>query len=108
MIEVKKYMIDGGLKQVHMVGEYVGVWWGFCKQLETKTIKHEGIEYSAQVPNYVLKTGPWIGLLNVREGRNGECWLDDDPSIEINYIDSGEAEQIANELRSAIEYIKSL
>lgn len=49
-----------------------------------------------------------IGLLNVREGRNGECWLDDDPSIEINYIDSGEAEQIANELRSAIEYIKSL
>lgn len=49
-----------------------------------------------------------IGLLNVRKSRNGECWLDDDPSIEINYIDSGEAEQIANELRSAIEYIKSL
>ena len=55
-----------------------------------------------------LKTGPMIGLLNVRKSRNGECWLDDDPSIEINYIDSGEAEQIANELRSAIEYIKSL
>ena len=102
MIEVKKYMIDGGLKQVHMVGEYVGVWWGFCKQLETKTIKHEGIEYSAQVPNYVLETGPWIGLLNVREGRN------DDPSIEVDYITSDEDEQVANELRSAIEYIKSL
>ena len=108
MIEVEKYNIDGELKQVRMVGEYVGVWLGFQKQMETKTITHNGIQYSAQVPNYVLKTGPWIGLLNVREGRNGECWLGDDPPIEVTYITSDEAEQIANELRSVIEYINSL
>ena len=77
MIEVEKYNIDGELKQVRMVGEYVGVWLGFQKQ-------------------------------NVREGRNGECWLDDDPPIEVTYITSDEAEQIANELRSVIEYINSL
>lgn len=113
MIEVKKYTIDSGLKEVHMVGKYVGVWWGFQQRMETKTIVHEGIEYSAQVPNYVLTIGPMIGLLNVREVYSkdkytGEYWLDDDPPIEVDYINFEQAEQIAQELRLAVEYIQSL
>lgn len=91
MIEVEEYNIDGGLKQVCMVGEYVGVWWHFQKRMEIKTIEHDGIKFSVQVPNFVLTDGPLIGLLHVDE-----------------YISTEQAEQIAKELHLAIEYIKSL
>ena len=95
------YHLDG--KEVHMLGDYVGVVWNTTRK--KKTIKGEdGLTYEAYAP---VRDGiPYIDFLRIRN-KNGEVWEDEDSPVDGG-LSGQEALQVAQELALAIEYLATV
>ena len=107
---VKIYNLDE--KEVHMMGDYVGVVWP-TEKVKKKLKGDDGLTYTAEIS--VRKTDaiygdtyPYIDFLDIREDSHeaGEFYEDDDSPV-IGGIDVKQAMQIAQELASAIHYIET-
>lgn len=91
-------------KEVHMVGDVVGVVW----RTETKTKQitgEDGLKYRAEVP--VRDGEPYISFFNIREDRDGEFYEHDDSPVDGG-ISAEYAKKVADELLLAIEYLKTV
>lgn len=84
-----------------MVGDYVGVVWNTSPQ--RKEIRGEdGETYSATVQ---LRSGaPYIDFLTIRESKDEGFYEDEDSPAEGG-LSASAAEQIATELRLAVDYL---
>lgn len=101
-MEPKIYILDE--KEVHMIGEYVGVVWSVTKK--QKTIKGEdGVTYRAEVP--VRDGDPYIDFISIREDNypNGdtETYEDEDSPVQGG-LSVSTAAKIAVEIHEAIQY----
>ena len=95
----KIYILDE--KEVHMIGNYVGVVWNVTKK--QKTIKGEdGVTYRAEVP--VRDGDPYIDFISIREYDNDTPVEDEDSPVEGG-LNTKAAAQIITELYDAISYI---
>jgi len=94
-------------KEVHMLGDYVGVAWN--TKLKKKTLKGEdGLTYTAVVP--VRDGEPYIDFLWIRgtdEDGEGEIWEDEDSPVDGG-LSAEQALQVSRELALAVEYLKTV
>lgn len=100
-MEPKVYQLSE--KEVHMVGDCVGVVWNTRREKRILTLE-DGVKYRAEIP--VREGEPYIDFFTIRES-DGEFYEDDDSPVQGG-LDCKFAEQIAEELRAAIEYFKQV
>ena len=92
-----------GEREIHMLGDYVGVVWN--TKLQRKTFWGEdGLEYVAWLPARDGK--PYIDFLWIRE-LDGEVFDDDDSPVDGG-IDAEMALQVSKELQLAVEYLRAV
>ena len=107
MAEIKIYQLSD--KEVHMVGDYVGVCWNI-RYREYEPQHNElpstpgGLGITIKLPERTY--GPYIDFVWVREN-NGEHYEDEDSPVDGG-IDKHTGVQIIQELEAAIAYIDSL
>ena len=102
-MNVTSYQLDG--KEVHMVGDYVGVVWNTKQQ--KKTVKDDsGTVYTAYVQ---LRYGePYIDFISVRHSSDvDEVWEDEDIPVDGG-LGLDEAIKVSEELKLAIEYLSTI
>ena len=90
-------------REVHMIGESVGVVWNTIRK--KKTIKgDDGLTYEAYTA--VRNGDPYIDFVWIRE-RDGEVWEDDDSPVDGG-LGGEEALKLSQELVLAVEYLKTV
>ena len=99
--EIQKYIL--GDKEIHMMGQYVGVCWNLSKA--TKQVQVQGETFSRQVKHRTGKA--YIDFVSIRETRTGEFYQDDDCPVDGG-LNLQEAIVIKQELEAAIEYLSNL
>lgn len=104
---VKIYQLKDLKREVHMVGDYVGV----CLRIESvkKQIKGEdGLTYTAEVWQYPERKHAWdepyIDFLEIRQGKDGEHFKAEDSPVHGG-LDPKMAIKVAIELKQACDYI---
>lgn len=98
----KVYYLPNTGREVHMVGEYVGVCWS--TRTTHDTIMHRG--KPVRVPVVSRSGDPYIDFPWVRQGSEGDYYEDDDKSVDpCEFLPEG-ARQLANELLLAAAYIE--
>ena len=90
-------------KEVHMVGEVVGVVWN-TKTMKKRLIGDDGLEYKAEVQ--VREGNPYIDFFNIRED-NEEFYEDEDSPVDGG-LDASFAEKVAYEILEAVKYYKTV
>ena len=92
-------------KEVHMLGDYVGVVWNTVRK--KKTLRGEdGLTYEAYAPD--RNGNPYIDFLWIREAEpDGEIWEDEDSPVDGG-LSGEEALQGSQELVLAVEYLKTV
>lgn len=99
-IEVKVYRFSDTEREVHMVGEYVGVCWPL------KLVERS--EDGWPVSYHERGKRPYIDFVWIRQAeKTGEYWIDEDSPVQGGFSVEA-AEQIAKELLLAVEYMKGL
>ncbi len=89
-------------KEVHMVGDYVGVVWN-TRDVTTKTVDPQGRRVTTTER---VRTGtPYIDFLDIRED-DGEPFENDDDPVSGG-LTMKQAAKIAQELLLAVEYLKA-
>src|SRR3990167_2695925 len=97
---VKAYILADNAKEIHMVGEHVGICWTL--RSETRTIKGEdGKTYRADV--YTRGTKPYIYFVWLR-GAEESYWEDDD-NVGRGGMIAQTAVQVSTELARAAKYL---
>jgi len=101
-IEPRIYFVNE--KEVHMVGDSVGVCWNLTE--EKKQIKGEdGLTYVAKIN---IRSGkPYINFVSIVKTGKGNFYEDEDSSV-VGGIEVEFAKKIVDELKLAIEYISTL
>ena len=90
-------------KEVHMLGDYVGVVWNTTRK--KKTIRGEdGLTYEAYAP--VRSGEPYIEFLDIRTD-DADVWEDEDSPVDGG-LSGEEALQVSQELAFAVEYLKTV
>lgn len=93
-------------REVHMVGDYVGVCWNTKKVRQQKSIIENGVTYHAEVKKVVREGRPYIDFLYLRKDEfAGEVYADKDSPVEGG-ISAKFARQIAAELLVAADYLE--
>jgi len=96
-------------KEVHMLGDYVGIVWNTKRT--KKTLRGEdGLTYTAVVP--VRDGQPYIDFLLIRgvddtDPQESEAWEDEDSPVDGG-LDAQQALQVSRELALAVEYLKTV
>ncbi|MDO8673080.1 MAG: hypothetical protein Q7O66_16855 [Dehalococcoidia bacterium] len=96
--EVTIYHLDE--KEVHMVGDYVGVVWN-TTELRKELIGPDGLTYRAKVKARDGK--PYIDFVWIR-GEGKDAWEDDDSPVAGGF-GGKTALQVSKELALAVEYL---
>ena len=101
-MDVKVYHL--GEREIHMVSDSVAVVWN--TRSVRRTIQDSGKSY--EVTDQVRdKTKPYIDFVWIQEGADGEVWEDKDSPADGG-LSIKEAQNLADGLLRAIEYMKSL
>ena len=106
---VKIYQLIYNEKDVHMMGDYVGVVWGI-KKVKKTIYAGDGVTYAAEVwerkPDSPITQYPYIDFLDIREDSMGDFYADDDSPVQGG-LSVKSAMQVAKELAEAVHYIQS-
>lgn len=90
-----------------MLGDIVGVCWQVSVKREKRTLVSDGVEYTALVEvREITLDMPYIDFVWVRRGNDGSFYEDEDSPVS-NGINTSEADDIANELREAVAYVRA-
>ena len=92
-------------KEVHMVGDYVGVVWNTVQQ--KKTMKDaSGLVYTAYAP---LRHGePYIDFVSIRHSRDNDEVREDEDSPVDGGLGLEKSIRLSEELTLAIEYLSTI
>jgi hypothetical protein len=91
-------------KEVHMVGDYVGVVWP-TKEQKKALPGYDGLIYHA--PVNVRSGDPYIDFLTIRKDDRRDEFYEDEDSPADGGLSMDTAKQMAEELLRAVEYIKT-
>jgi hypothetical protein len=102
--EVKIYNLTS--REVHMMGEYVGVVWHIKSH---KEVSQDFLTGTKTTTEKFYKSGkPYIDFLWIRHDDLNDEWYEDEDSPVDGGLSTQQAETIAQELLRAVEYIKRL
>ena len=101
VIKPKIYFVSE--REVHMVGNSVGVCWNL-EEAEKQLKDENEVVYKAKIN---IRSGrPYIDFVDIR--KDGDSFYVDEDSSVVGGIDVGFAKEIVEELKLAIEYITTL
>ena len=102
-MDITSYQFEG--REIHMVGDYVGVVWNTKPQ--KKTVKDDsGTVYTAYLQ---FRYGePYIDFVSIRHSRdNDEAWEDEDSPVDGG-LGLEKSIRLSEELTLAIEYLSTI
>jgi len=91
-------------RAIYMAGKYVAVVLPVIKKDFRKVI--DDIEYKGSAKIADLSGKPYIDFIDLRHDDRDDEWYIDDDSPVAGGLDIGFSDQIANEIRAAIAYIR--
>jgi hypothetical protein len=93
-------------KEVHMLGDYVGVVWNTKRRKKQMKNEEDGLTYEAVVA--VRDGAPYIDFPYIREDEHDHTFYEDEDGLIDGGISAQTATQVAGELVTAVEYLTKL